>query len=384
MRWLRAADQSVQGARGTARIHAHIPGYEAQRGDVDMRALVVDPREVGQARLQEVPEPDRGDRLLVEAVAVGVCGTDREIVRGEHGTAPPGLDYLILGHESLGRVVESGGGFSEGDLVAGIVRRPDPVPCGACARGDWDMCRNGRYTERGIKGLPGYASERWTIEPEYAVHIPAQLGLAGVLTEPASVVAKAWEQIERIGARSWWEPKRVLVAGAGPIGMLAALLGVQRGMETHVLDRVADGPKPAAVAALGATYHSGAAADVAKAVNADIVLECTGVGSVLMDVMENNAANGIVCLTGVSHSARTLDVNAEQLNRRLVLDNDVVFGSVNASRRHYEAAVQALLAADPEWLARLITRRVPLAGFAEALAAQPDDIKVVLTFSGMF
>jgi glucose 1-dehydrogenase len=348
-----------------------------------MRALVVDPHKTGRARIQEVPEPaDDADRLTVQAVAVGVCGTDREIVEGEHGTPPPGQDYLILGHESLGRVIRApqGSEFREGDLISGIVRRPDPVPCGACARGEWDMCRNGQYTERGIKGLDGYASDRWTIEPEYAVLVPAGLGLTGVLVEPTSIVAKAWDHIERIGARSWFEPHRVLVTGAGPIGMMAALLGVQRGLETHVLDRVADGPKPAAVAALGATYHSGPAADAAREVNADIVIECTGVGPVLMDVMENNAAAAVVCLTGVSHSERTLDVNAERLNRQIVLENDVVFGTVNAARRHYRAAVEALAAADAQWLEGLITRRVPLDGFADALAAQPDDIKVVLTF----
>jgi glucose 1-dehydrogenase len=371
-----------------------------------MRALVVDPKKSGDVGLRDVPEPERRPgEILVEAVAVGICGTDREIIQGEHGVAPPGLDYLILGHESLGRVVEdttaepavadsaaakdsaaahtvAGGtrGFKKGDLVAGIVRRPDPVPCGACARGDWDMCRNGQYTERGIKGLPGFASDRWTIEPDFAVHVPAELGIYGVLTEPTSVVAKAWEQIEYIGSRSWWHPRRVLVTGAGPIGMLAALLGVQRGLETHVLDRVTDGPKPGAVAALGAIYHTEPVGDVAKKVNADVVMECTGVGPVLMEVMENNAANGIVCLTGVSHSARTLDVNAERLNTRIVLENDVVFGTVNAARRHWEAAVRALVDADPAWLGSLITRQVPLARFGEALDDQADDIKAVLTF----
>jgi threonine dehydrogenase-like Zn-dependent dehydrogenase len=331
----------------------------------------------------QIKEPADDPALIrVDAIAVGICGTDREIVNGDHGTPPPGHQYLVLGHESLGRVTSApeGSEFAEGDLIAGIVRRPDPVPCGACARGEWDMCRNGQYTERGIKGLDGYASDRWTIEPEYAVKVPAGLGLTGVLVEPASVVAKAWDHIERIGARSWFEPQRVLITGAGPIGMMAALLGVQRNLETHVLDRVADGPKPAAVAALGATYHSGPASEVAKRLNPDIVIECTGVGPVLLEVLEHNAANGIVCLAGVSHSARTVGVNAERLNTQMVLENDVVFGTVNAARRHYRAAVDALAAADHDWLEGLITRRLPLEGFADALAAQPDDIKVVLTF----
>jgi len=348
-----------------------------------MRALVVDSRQAGQASVRDVPEPAADPAVVqVDAVAIGICGTDREIVEGAHGTAPPGQDHLVLGHESLGRVRQApeGSGFQPGDLVAGIVRRPDPVPCGACAHGEWDMCRNGRYTERGIKGLDGYGSERWTVEPEFAVAVPAGLGLAGVLTEPASVVAKAWDHIERIGARSWFEPRRVLVTGAGPIGMMAALMGVQRGLETHVVDRVAGGAKPAAVAALGGSYHSEPVGDVARKVDADIVIECTGVGSVLKDVISRNAANGIVCLAGVAHSAREVDVNAERLNRGIVLENDVIFGTVNAARRHYRAAVEALAAADRDWLESLITRRVPLDGFAGALAARPDDIKVVLTF----
>jgi threonine dehydrogenase-like Zn-dependent dehydrogenase len=348
-----------------------------------MRALAVIPRQAGTAQVLDVPEPDRPPGLLlVETVAVGVCGTDREIVNGEHGTPPPGQDRLIIGHESLARVTETvaGSGFAVGDLVTGIVRRPDPVPCGACARGEWDMCRNGQYTERGIKGLDGYACDRWTIEPEYAVQIPAQLGRCGVLIEPASVVAKAWEQIEHIGSRSWFEPERALIIGAGPIGILAALLGVQRGLETHVVDRVTDGPKPAVVAALGATYHREPLEDVTRVVNADIVVECTGVGPVLMDAMEHSATFGIVCLAGVSHSSQTLQVRAEQLNQRLVLDNDVVFGTVNARRSHYQAAVDALMAADKAWLGSLITRELPLEDFPQAMTSRPEDIKVVLTF----
>jgi hypothetical protein len=151
---------------------------------------------------------------------------------------------LVLGHESLGRVMQApaGSDFSTGDLVVGVVRRPDPVPCGACAHDEWDICRNGRYTERGIKGLDGYGSQRWTVPKKYAVRVDSHLGHAGVLLEPTSVVAKAWEQVDRIGARAWFEPERLLVTGAGPIGLLAAMIGVQRGMDVHVLDRVATDP----------------------------------------------------------------------------------------------------------------------------------------------
>src|SRR4051794_40742777 len=167
-----------------------------------MRAVTVIPKKADSARLDDVPEPSpEAGSLLARALAVGVCGTDGEIVAGQYGWPPPGRERLILGHESLGRVIETpaGTGFSAGDLVVGIVRRPDPVPCANCAVGEWDMCRNGRYTERGIKELDGYCSERFRVEPEFAVKLDPALHEVGVLLEPASVVAKAWEHIERIG-----------------------------------------------------------------------------------------------------------------------------------------------------------------------------------------
>ena len=205
-----------------------------------MKAITVEPLKPGSARLEEVPEPDeREGSILVEAIAVGVCGTDAEIVEGKYGWAPPGKTRLVLGHESLGRVMDPGpsGSFQKGDLLAGIVRRPDAVPCPSCAVGEWDMCRNGQYTEHGIKQIDGFMSERWRIEPQYTVKIERSLGLMGVLLEPTTVVAKAWEQVGAVGYRAFWEPKTALVTGAGPIGLLAALIGRQRGFEVHVLDR---------------------------------------------------------------------------------------------------------------------------------------------------
>ena len=200
-----------------------------------MRAITVRPGQEGSVALTEMPEPPAEDGpILVETLAVGVCGTDLEIINGDYGAAPPGQERLVLGHESLGRVIEAaaGSGFSEGDLVVGIVRRPDPVPCPACAAGDWDMCTNGRYTERGIKARHGYASERYRIHPEYLVAVDPALGTLGVLLEPATVVAKAWDHIEKIGRRATWAPRKVLITGAGPIGLLAAVLSTQRGYET--------------------------------------------------------------------------------------------------------------------------------------------------------
>ena len=344
-----------------------------------MRAVTVIPRQAGSARLDHIAESARGEGdLLVQTLAVGVCGTDLEIVGGGYGWAPPGRERLVLGHESLGRVLEAppGGELGPGDLVVGIVRRPDPEPCPSCAVGEWDMCRNGRYTEHGIKELDGFLRERYRIDPGFAVKLDPALERTGVLLEPTSVVAKAWDHIERIAARAVWSPEVVLVVGAGPIGLLAALLAVQRGLEVHVLDRVTTGPKPALVADLGATYHTGTLAEAVA--RADVIVECTGVGELVLDAIAKAAADGIVCLTGVSSAGRTIPIDPGALNRELVLENGVVFGSVNANRRHYQAAAAALAKADPRWLERLITRRVPLDRWPDALQRQPYDVKAVI------
>src|SRR3954463_11819259 len=178
-----------------------------------MRALTTVPMTAGSLAVSDVPEPGPHEgELLVDGIAVGVCGTDKEIARGDYGWAPPGQERLVLGHESLGRVrsAPEGSGFSTGDLVVGVVRRPDPVPCGACAHGEFDMCRNGQYTERGIKQLDGYASEQGTADPASAVGLAPGLAEVGMLMEPTTIVAKAWEQVERVGARAWFEPRTAL------------------------------------------------------------------------------------------------------------------------------------------------------------------------------
>ncbi len=347
-----------------------------------MKAITVEPHNPGTACLEDIPEPDvRDGSVVVEAVAVGVCGTDVEIVEGKYGWAPQGKKRLVLGHESLGRVIDPGpgGALKIGDLVVGIVRRPDPVPCPNCAVGEWDMCRNGQYTERGIKAIDGFMSERWRIEPEYAMRVDRSLGLLGVLLEPTTVVTKAWEQVSAVGHRAFWDPRTVLVTGAGPIGLLAALVAQQHGLEVHVLDRMESGPKPDLVRALGATYHSGSVTDVGF--EPDVIIECTGVGQVIGDAIKSVAAGGVVCLTGVGSGGRTVGLNTADVASNVVLRNNVVVGSVNANKRHWYRAGQVLANADPAWLARLVTRPVPPEQFARALQREPDDIKVVIQFA---
>jgi threonine dehydrogenase-like Zn-dependent dehydrogenase len=344
-----------------------------------MKAITIRPGVPDSAELADMPEPDAADgAILVQGLAMGVCGTDAELLSGAYGEAPQGTDRLIIGHESLGRVLDAPADapVRAGDLVVGIVRRPDPLPCPCCAVGQWDMCRNGRYTERGIKGRHGYGAERWRIEPEFCVKLDPGLDRVGVLLEPATILAKAWANIEYIAHRACFGGERVLVTGAGPVGLMGALMAVQRGLETHVIDLATSGPKPELVRALGASYHGGA--DPADIPRPDIVIECTGVPQVIVGAIRASGPNGITCLTGLSSTGRQIAVDLAKINMELVLQNDVVFGSVNANRAHYERAADALAIADDGWLERVITRRVPLQTWHEALRRHADDVKVVV------
>jgi glucose 1-dehydrogenase len=349
-----------------------------------MRALTVAPGKSNSARVDEVPEPPSSDGgVLVRTLLLGVCGTDREIVAGTYGAPPPGEQRLILGHESLGIVEQAPPdcGLAPGDFVVGIVRRPDPVPCAACALGEWDMCSNGEYTERGIKARNGYGAERFRIEPEFTVKLDPGLGALGVLLEPTSIVAKAWEQIEYVGRRSKaWRPATLLVTGAGPVGLLAALIGAQRGLDVHVLDRDTERQKQSLVHDLGGSYHCGGNEFIDQ-LKPDILMECTGAPALIAGILGHTAPAGVTCLIGVTTPGHRFNLDIGLINQTLVLDNDAVLGTVNANRRHYKAAAEALSRADRSWLGRLITRRVPLRQWSDALAHRPGDIKVVIDFS---
>jgi threonine dehydrogenase-like Zn-dependent dehydrogenase len=340
-----------------------------------MRLVSVVPGRPGTATVEERPDPPESDgAVLVDGLLMGICGTDLEIVQDGYGEPPAGATSLVLGHESLGRVREGVGEYRPGDLVAGVVRRPDG--CAACAADEWDMCLDGGFVERGITGADGYGATAWRADPRFLVRLDPALGDLGVLLEPTSVVAKAWEQVDRIGTRAYWAPRRALVTGAGPIGLLAALLGVQRGLEVTVVDLATDGPKPDLVRALGATYSAKKVGELD--LRPDVIIECTGVGELVYECLESTGPNAVVALTGISASRAKMATPMTALNKDLVLSNEVVFGSVNAARRHYEQAATALSAADPDWLGGLVSRRVPLESWPEVLTKQDDDVKVVI------
>lgn len=343
-----------------------------------MKACTVKPGDISTARVEEIAEPPETDgEVLVEGLYVGICGTDVEISVEGYGQPPAGHDRLVLFHESLGRVLEApaGSGLAKGDLVAGVVRRPDPVPCEPCGKDQWDFCRNGQFTERGIKAHDGYGSQKWRVQPKFAIKLDASLDRLGVLLEPTSVVAKAWDQVDKISTRSAWTAQRALVTGAGPIGMLAALIGRQRGLDVTVFDRVTDGPKPGMVRDLGATYIT-SLDDLTGP--PDVVIEATGIGQLVFDVIGHAAPDAIVCLTGISSGTRSVEIETDAVNKSMVLSNEVVFGSVNAGLANYSQAAEALSKADNDWLAKLITRTVPMDEWPKALQRQPDDIKVVI------
>jgi threonine dehydrogenase-like Zn-dependent dehydrogenase len=357
-----------------------------------MRAVAVTPGQAGSARLIETdrPEPAAGE-ALVRVLEIGICGTDREIVSGAIGEAPPGEDHLIIGHESLGVIerVNGADGIQVGDRVAAIVRRPDGCP--ACQIGRWDMCMWGRYTERGIRGRHGFLSEVYTERPEFLVVVPPDLKDAGVLVEPASVVAKAVAAADEVQRRlPAWQPRRAAVLGAGPIGLLATLALRLRDIEVFTLDVVPAGSlKAQLVQACGATYVNDRETSLTElartAGNLDLIVEATGIAPLVFTAMDALGADGVLVLTGVSGGSRVIHVDGNRLNLGMVMNNKVVVGSVNAARVHFETAVRDLAVIEQRWpglLAHMITRRSPIGQFEAALARDPNGVKSVIDVGG--
>ena len=192
-------------------------------------------------------------------------------------------------------------------------------------------------------------------------------------------MAKAWEQVAAVGQRAFWEPRNVLVTGAGPIGLLAALIGKQRGLDVHVLDRVETGAKPDLVRALGATYHAGTVADVGF--QPDVIVECTGVGQVIADAIRGVGRGR----RRVPHGRRERRPRRRPADRgRRGRDGPPEQRHRREREREQAALVQGrggARAADRAWLARLVTRRAKPEDFARALEREPDDIKVVVQFA---
>ena len=374
-----------------------------------MRAIALDKASSKPVLKDGVPEPELNspDQLLIRVLEVGICGTDRAIVRGDSGEVPPGDDHLILGHEMLGQVVSAGAAaaseYATGDLVVCTVRRPCGQPeCPTCAHGESDMCYTGKFTERGIFRAHGYMTSRIVESTDFTVKLPPELRPYGVLMEPTTVVEKAileavlvqhrldWVRElnnERAIERDWRFVRRALVAGAGPIGTMAAFLLRLHDVETHVTDIVpAGGYKAALVNSIGARYWNSREtppAEIARqAGNLDLIVEATGIAPVAWELLGALGVNGVLVFTGVpGDRGGEFQMQGGHLMRQQVLWNQIVMGSVNANRSYFTHAVKDLSEIVVRWpdaLAGVITAHPPMEDFQAALTTQPkDEVKAV-------
>jgi len=356
-----------------------------------MQAVTVTPGQRDSLRVRDIPDVQAGEgQVAVRVLQAGLCGTDAEITAGLYGAAPAGSPYLVLGHENLGLVesAPAGSGLSAGGLVVSTVRRPCPEACLPCRSGENDMCLTGHYLERGIQGLHGFMSERYVEDPRHVVPVPSSLRPLAILVEPMTVAQKALEQTFCIQGRMSWAPRQAVVLGAGPVGMLAAAAMRIRGLEVTVASREAEGSaRDALLREAGIGYMSTAGTSVedlpARLGSIDLVLEATGAAAVIAPALSILGRDGVCVLASVTDVGRQWQIDLGAWNREMVLGNRLVFGSVNAARRHFEAAVRDLVTAEerlPGWMGRLVTRRLPFTDAARALVRDPADIKTVLDF----
>jgi threonine dehydrogenase-like Zn-dependent dehydrogenase len=335
------------------------------------------------------------DGVKMRMLAVGVCGTDREICAFEYGTAPPGADHFILGHESLGEVVEVGPSVERvkpGDLVIATVRRPCPhASCAACRAGRPDFCLTGDYHEHGIKDMHGFMTEFVVDAEPYLNVAPPELRDVAILVEPLTIAEKALIQIREIQGRLPWTGyrHRALVLGAGPVGLLGAMALIQDGFETYVYSgETPPNPKADIAAAIGAKYistHDQTIAKVAQEIgNIDVVYEATGASQFAFEVLPFLGSNGIFVFTGVPGKDQEVDLDTGLIMKNLVLKNQIVLGTVNAGFDAFQAAIRDLAAFYGRWpdaVRALITGRYPIEGFRDLLFGPSRGIKNVIALS---
>ena len=352
--------------------------------------------------LDEVKEPQitAPDEIKVKILEVGICGTDREEASGGRADAPPGEKKLILGHEMFGEVVEVGEEVKmvrKGDFGVFSVRR-GCGKCVACNNNRSDMCFTGEYTERGIKEINGFQSQYVVDQEQYFVKVPEAIKDIGVLTEPMSVAAKAIDEAMIIQkarfkgideTESWLKGKKALVAGIGAIGLLGALALRLRGAEVYGLDIVdEDTLRPEILKQIGGKYIDGRKVkteDIDDNIgHFDFIFEATGFAELMIELIDTLAINGIYVATGIPGGSSCVTVDGSDLMRQLVLKNQVMMGSVNASPAHFAIAVKDLEGAKEKWpeaMSRIITERIPYTKFQTALADTIDEIKVVVEWT---
>lgn len=355
-------------------------------------AIAVVPGQPDTLQRIEVEVPPVGPTsVLIDVIRCGVCGTDREVAQGHVGGPPPGAHRIVLGHELLGRVRETGAEVSRlspGDLVTATVRRPDGCP--SCQAGEIDMCQWHEYEEHGIQGLDGFLAGQVVVDQRWVVTVPPHLEEVGVLIEPLSVVEKAVRHAFLLQRRMRvWEPKKAMVTGAGPIGILGTFLLRSLGLEVFTVARTPAPNTPASVVeASGAHYVSTKEEpllDLSKRVGPiDLILECTGASAVTFDAMQSLGPNGVLVLISITDGTATREVPSGSINNGLVAGNKVVVGSVNAGMEDFDAAAKRLDNFERLWpglAASVITHRVPVDGDLSAILHEPEGaIKTVVEF----
>ncbi|MBV9610175.1 MAG: glucose 1-dehydrogenase, partial [Acidobacteria bacterium] len=326
--------------------------------------------------------------VLVKVLRVGLCGTDKEINEGQYGKPPEGDEYLILGHENFGQVVEVGKnvyGFTPGEFVVSTVRRPCHE-CWNCAHGENDMCTSGKYQERGIMRRHGFMAEYYSEIPEYLTKLPPSIESFGVLLEPMTVVEKGIDHSFLLQQRLQWKPKTAVILGAGPVGLLAAAVTRMRGMRTVVVGREPATDYRAEIAkSMEAEYVCVAntpLTDLPKMIGTiDLAIEATGVSEIVFNSMQILAPNGVLCLLSVTGGAKTSPQPTDVINQALVLRNNVVVGSVNANPRHFKMGVEDFVAFEKKYpgvLQKLITNRLPWANFKTWFTERGSGVKNTL------
>jgi len=350
-----------------------------------MKAVAVTPKQKDSVHLVEMDKPSvtdikDGRGVLVEVLRVGACGTDREINSGEYGVAPSGFDFLVLGHENFGRVVEIGEKVTEiavGDLVVATVRRPrghsiyDKI-------GEQDFTTDDKYYERGISRLHGYMAEFYSESADFLVKIPPAIAEITVLLEPLSIIEKGLKQAADIQERlKIWHPKTAAVLGSGNVGLLTVMALRMRGYAVHCfgLDKPDGYLNADLIKEIGATYDSTAETTVAASTEKygqyDLIFECTGYSPIIFDAMQSLDENGILILASVTGGTRMTDqVPSDKINQMFVLGNRAMVGTVNANREHFELGVKDLALCEamlPGWLGKMLTHKIDgLENFAKA------------------
>ncbi|HVD97813.1 MAG TPA: glucose 1-dehydrogenase [Cytophagaceae bacterium] len=348
---------------------------------------------------REEPKIYEADDIKIKITQIGICGTDREIAHGGRADAPAGSNELVLGHEMIGIVVEIGKDVKKvkvGDHALFTVRRACGS-CYACANGRNDMCSTGNYTERGIRGRDGYMTEYVVDKELYCVKIPDNIVDLGVLTEPISVSVKAVDEAVKIQAAripgatydTWLNGKKVLVVGLGPIGLLGAFILRLRGADVLGMDIVEENsPRASLLKEIGGNYING------KTISADLiddtygqidmVFEAAGVAKLGFDLIDALGINGVYVLTGVPGAGRPVDISGGALMQQMVLMNQVMVGSVNASMQHNLMALDVIANSKKTWpgsLEKVITEVMPYTKIKEAIAnTSSDEIKTIITF----